>query len=88
MTTNRDDPIEYDAAPIRPAALPAEIAKQKRAINLYFIAVGALAVVVVLIPVLSIFGREMQPEIWAGWNVAMGGLIALIGAQSGNQAGA
>ena len=69
---------------IEPQNIPEPIVKRREAIYLYFIAVGALAVVVVLIPLLSIVGRAMQPEIWAGWNVAMGGLIALIGAQSGS----
>lgn len=79
-------PTVTEPAP-QPAQIPTEVLKQKRAINLYFVAVSALAVVVVLIPVLSILGRTMPPEIWSGWNVAMGGLIALIGAQSNNQGG-
>jgi hypothetical protein len=85
-----DKPYDLDASqPSKPQSVPNIVLKQKRAINLYFIAVGALAAVVVLIPILSILGRTMPPEIWSGWNVAMGGLIALIGAQSnGNTGGA
>lgn len=66
---------------IEPQAIPDVILKQKRAINLYFVAVGALAIVVVIIPLLSVFVSKFPPELWTGWNVCIGGLIALIGAQ-------
>ena len=67
----------------QPARIPETIAKQRGAIYLYYIAVAALAIVVVIIPILSIFGRTLPPELWTGWNVCIGGLIALIGAQGG-----
>jgi uncharacterized membrane protein HdeD (DUF308 family) len=66
---------------LEPQAIPDVILKQKRAINLYFVAVGALAIVVVIIPLLSVFVSTFPPELWTGWNVCIGGLIALIGAQ-------
>ncbi len=69
--------------PVRPLSLPAEIAKRAKAINLYYIAVGALGLVVVLIPLLSLRGQPLPAELWTGWNVALGGLIAMIGAQGG-----
>ena len=75
------------AATPEPAAIPDVVLKQKRALNLYFIAVGALAIVVVLIPVLSRFGGTMPPEVWSGWQVCIGGLIALIGAQGNSTQG-
>jgi hypothetical protein len=70
-----------DDQPIQPAALPTEVLKNRRAINLYFIAVGALAIVVVVIPLVSVWGNTVPAELWTGWNVCIGGLIALIGAQ-------
>ena len=66
---------------LEPQSIPDVILKRKNAINLYFIAVGALAVVVVLIPLLSVFADAFPAELWTGWNVCIGGLIALIGAQ-------
>ena len=65
--------------PPQPAGLPAEIARRRGAINLYFIAVGALALVVVVIPLVSVWGNTVPAELWTGWNVCIGGLIALIG---------
>lgn len=70
-----------DDQPIQPAALPTEVLKNKRAINLYFIAVGALAIVVVVIPLVSVWGNPVPDQLWTGWTVCIGGLIALIGAQ-------
>ena len=66
----------------KPQALPETIIKRKQAINLYMLAVGAIAAVVVMIPLLSVFAPSFPPELWAGWNICIGGLIALIGSQS------
>jgi hypothetical protein len=70
--------------PDPPQSLPAKILANVKAINLYFIAVGAIGLVVLLIPLLSLRGTALPPELWTGWNVALGGLIAMIGAR-GNE---
>jgi len=72
---------------IQPASVPETILKNKRAINLYFIAVGALAIVVVVIPLVSVWGNAVPDQLWTGWNVCIGGLIALIGAQGNSTQG-
>ena len=82
-----DLPPAPAAATPEPQAIPDVVLKQKRALNLYFIAVGALAIVVVVIPLVSVWGRTMPPELWTGWNVCIGGLIALIGAQGNSTQG-
>lgn len=65
--------------------VPAPILKAKGAINLYYTAVAALAIVVVLVPFLAMFAA-MPEQVWGGWNICIGGLIALIGAQGANNA--
>ena len=69
-----------------PAAqgVPVQVLKRKGAINLYYTAVGALAAVVVLVPVFTIFS-VMPEQVWGGWNICIGGLIALVGAQGASQ---
>ena len=64
--------------------VPAPILKLKGAINLYYAAVAALAIVVVMIPVLAMFAA-MPEQVWGGWNICIGGLVSLLGAQSVQQ---
>jgi hypothetical protein len=66
----------------RPAYVPTEILAQPVGGWLYLIAVLALAGVVLLIPVFSIWTSFADP-VWTGWTVCIGGLITLIGAQAG-----
>lgn len=68
--------------PVRPLSLPDQILKRAQAINLYFIAVGALAAVVVLIPLVAVWVNPMPDQLWTGWTVCIGGLIAMLGAGS------
>ena len=66
--------------------MPTTILKNPAAIWMYLIAVAAVAGVVVLVPLLSAFGHTLPPEMWSGWQVCIGGLIVLIGAQgNGNK---
>lgn len=72
-----------------PAALPSEIVKRREAISLYFIAVGALAVIAVLAVLggllLAWAGKQAPGEIWAFAGIAVGGLVALVsGDRQGN----
>ncbi len=69
---------------VQPSNIPVQVLKRKGAINLYYTAVGALALVVVAVPVITIFAA-MPEQIWGGWNICIGGLIALIGAQGATQ---
>lgn len=66
------------------SAVPMPILKKAGAINLYYTAVGALAAVVVFVPIITIWA-VMPEQIWGGWNICIGGLIALIGAQGAQQ---
>ena len=66
---------------VQPAALPVEVLKNKRVINLYYVAVVALAAVVLLLPVIGIWA-VFPDVVWNGWLLCIGGLISLIGAQS------
>jgi len=78
--------LETGGAVPEKAAVPMPILKRRGAINLYYIAVGALAIVVVLIPVLSIW-VTFPDQILGGWSICIGGLIAMIGVQSVAQNG-
>lgn len=77
--------------PVKPAAdsLPPEILKRREAINLYFLAVGALALIAVLAVLggllLAWAGKQAPGEIWAFAGIAVGGLVALV---SGDRQGA
>lgn len=68
------------------AGVPGEILKDKRAINLYMIAVGALALIVLLAIVgaivLALFGRTMPGEVWTVAGLAAGGLASMLGRES------
>lgn len=65
------------------AGIPDEIVKQERAINLYLIAVGALAAIVLLAIVgaivLAFFGQTMPGEVWTVVGIAAGALAAMLG---------
>ncbi len=66
---------------VQPAALPAEILKRKEALNLYLIAVGALAIIGVLSVlggvILAFAGKAAPGEVWTLGSIAVGGLVAL-----------
>lgn len=68
---------------LEPQAIPPEILKQKRAINLYLIAVIALAAIGVLSVVGGILlawaGKDVPGEIWTLAGIGVGGLVAMIG---------
>lgn len=66
--------------------VPMPILKKPGAINLYYTAVGALAIVVVLVPILSLWA-VLPDQILGGWSICVGGLIAFIGAQGAAQNG-
>lgn len=82
---------------IEPAAaqLPKEVLRDKRAISLYWIAVGALAIV----PILSIgglllavfLGREVPVAIitliGTAASTALGGLVGMVATQGANNGG-
>jgi hypothetical protein len=67
--------------PDAPLSMPQEILRRAKAINLYYMAVGAISLVVVFVPLLAMSGA-LPDQLWAGWNLCIGGLIALMGAQS------
>lgn len=68
------------------ANLPEEILQNKRAINLYLIAVGALAAIVLLsivgAIVLAFFSRSMPGEVWTVVGIAAGALAAMLGKET------
>ncbi len=89
---------DVTSTPIKPAAqLPEQVLKDKRAITLYWIAIGALAAV----PVISILGlltavflgREVPVAIitliGAASSTALGGLVSMVATQGngGNNGG-
>lgn len=67
---------------IEPQSIPEPIVKRKEAINLYFIGVGALA----LVSVLTVLGglllawadKPVPGELWAFAGVALGALSGMI----------
>ncbi len=66
--------------------VPMPILKRGGAINLYYTAVAALAIVVVMVPLLSLWAA-LPDQVWGGWNICIGGLVTLIGAQGATQNG-
>lgn len=84
MTDDYGNTVGGSALAPEKAAVPMPILKKAGAINLYYIAVGALAIVVVLIPILSIW-VALPDQILGGWSICIGGLIALIGQQGATQ---
>ncbi len=67
----------------QPQSIPPEILKQKKAINLYLIAVVALAAIGVLSVLGGILlawaGKDVPGEIWTLAGIGVGGLVAMIG---------
>jgi hypothetical protein len=80
------DPQTEHTEIVQPQSVPAQILKRRGAINLYYTAVGAIAAVVVFVPVISIWAA-MPDVAWNGWMLSLGGFISLLGAQSVAQNG-
>ena len=72
---------------IQPAGLPEPILKRREAITIYFIAVAALALIAVLAVIggllLAWAGKQAPGEIWAFAGIAVGGLVALVSGEKG-----
>ncbi len=72
---------------LEPQAIPVEILKQKKAINLYMIAVIALAAIGVLSVVGGILlawaGKDVPGEIWTFAGIAITGLVAMVSRDAG-----
>ena len=70
---------------IEPSAIPETILKQKRAIDLYMIAVIALAVIGVLsivgAMVLAAWGKAVPGEVWTVVGIAVGALSVMLGGE-------
>lgn len=70
---------------IEPSAIPEIILKQKRAIDLYMIAVIALAVIGVLsivgAMVLAAWGKAVPGEVWTVVGIAVGALSVMLGGE-------
>ncbi len=71
---------------LQPQALPQEILEAKQAINIYLIAVVALASIGVLAVLGAILlawaGKTTPGEVWTVVGIAVGGLVALVGGES------
>lgn len=71
-----------DDLPVQPAAIPEQILKQKQAINLYFVAVIALAAAVVLTIagglILAALKLPVPGELIALGGVALGALAGMV----------
>lgn len=82
-----DIPVTPDG-PIIPQALPQEILKNEKAINVYLIAVIALAVMGVLSilgAILLAWAGKVTPDgVWTVVGMAVAGLVALVGGQQDN----
>jgi hypothetical protein len=65
-----------------PQSIPPEILKEKRAINLYMIAVIALAAIGVLSVLGGILlawsGKDVPSELWTFAGIAITGLVAMV----------
>ena len=70
-----------------PASLPEPILKRREAITLYFVAVVALALIAVIAVIggllLAWSGKQAPGEIWAFAGIAVGGLVALVSGDKG-----
>ena len=70
---------------IEPSAIPDVILKQKRAINLYLIAVIALAIIGVLsivgAMILAAWGKAVPGEVWTVVGIAVGALSVMLGGE-------
>lgn len=73
----------------KPAGIPAPILKNSKAIDLYTVAVWALAAIGVLSVVgamaLAAFGRSVPGEVWTVAGLAVGALAAMLGRPNGNE---
>jgi len=71
---------------IEPSAIPDVILKQKRAIDLYLIAVIALAIIGVLsivgAMILAAWGKAVPGEVWTVVGIAAGALAAMLGKET------
>lgn len=76
---------------IEPQALPQEITKRKEAITLYFLGVGALAIVSVLTVigglVLAFAGKPATPEMWTFGSLALVALAGMVSRSESTSAG-
>ena len=70
---------------IEPSAIPETILKQKRAIDLYLIAVIALAIIGVLsivgAMILAAWGKAVPGEVWTVVGIAVGALSVMLGGE-------
>ena len=70
---------------IEPSAIPDVILEQKRAIDLYLIAVIALAIIGVLsivgAMVLAAWGKAVPGEVWTVVGIAVGALSVMLGGE-------
>jgi len=70
---------------MEPSAIPDVILKQKRAIDLYLIAVIALAIIGVLsivgAMVLAAWGKAVPGEVWTVVGIAVGALSVMLGGE-------
>jgi hypothetical protein len=70
---------------IEPSAIPDVILKQKRAIDLYLIAVIALAIIGVLsivgAMILAAWGKTVPGEVWTVVGIAVGALSVMLGGE-------
>ena len=77
-----------DDTSVQPASIPDQILSQPQSINLYFVAVIALATIGVLAVVggllLAWADKTVPGEIWTFAGLAVGGLVALVGSGKGS----
>jgi len=70
---------------IEPSAIPEIILKNKRAIDLYLIAVIALAIIGVLsivgAMILAAWGKAVPGEVWTVVGIAVGALSVMLGGE-------
>ncbi len=70
---------------IEPSAIPDVILMQKRAIDLYLIAVIALAIIGVLsivgAMILAAWGKAVPGEVWTVVGIAVGALSVMLGGE-------
>ena len=70
---------------MEPSAIPDVILKQKRAIDLYLIAVIALAIIGVLsivgAMILAAWGKAVPGEVWTVVGIAVGALSVMLGGE-------
>ena len=70
---------------VEPSAIPEIILKQKRAIDLYLIAVIALAIIGVLsivgAMILAAWGKAVPGEVWTVVGIAVGALSVMLGGE-------